>query len=70
MLQPPSINVIYYYNGDRHFDKGIHVLIQARLLKSCVAYAFICSSISWHIEDLHNRFSMCSTKPESDLKFV
>ena len=26
------------------------------------------SSISWHIEDMHKRFSMCITNPETDLK--
>ena len=28
-----------------------------------------CSSISWHIEDMHERLSMCNTNPEIDLKF-
>ena len=78
MLQPPSITIIFY-NGNHHFDlqnisrtqiEGfrIQILTQARLLKSCSAHALIWSLISWHIGDLHNRFSMCSTKPENDLK--
>ena len=28
------------------------------------------SSISWHIEDMHKRLSMCKTNPENDLKSI
>ena len=28
------------------------------------------SSISRHIEDMHERFSMCNTNPENDLKSI
>ena len=40
---------------------------QVKVLKSCVAHVLIRSSISWHIEDLHERFSMCNTNPENNL---
>ena len=58
MLQPPSITVIDY------------LPFEARVLKIWVTQASSCSSISWHIEDMHERFSMCNTNPENDLKSI
>ena len=44
--------------------------LEASVLKNCVTQASSWSSISWHIEDVHERFSMCNTNPENDLKSI
>ena len=41
-----------------------------RVLNIWVTQALSWSSISWHIEDLHKRLSMCNTNPENDLKSI
>ena len=80
MLQPPSITVIDY-NENHNFWFTKYVTKAEKIHGSCPATwsesveklsneALSWSSISWHIEDMHKRFSMCNTNPKNDLKFI
>ena len=81
MSQPPSITVILQmgivtliyeiYQAPKPRGSTVHALpLEARVLKNRVTKVSSCSSISWHIEDMHERFSMCNTNPENDLKSI
>ena len=66
------------YNGNRNFDlqnisptksRGF-IRVHALRLKIWATQTLSWSSISWHIEDMHKRFSMCNTNPENVLNFI
>ena len=80
MLQPPNITEIDY-NGNFNYELQKKLRTQAeRIQCSCLArervlnirvmQALSWSLISWHIEDMHKRLSMCNTNPENVLKSI
>ena len=76
---PPSITImgivtfIYITHPSREDSVFVHALppgATRRVLKYRVTQALSWSSSSWHIKDIHERFSTCNTNPENDLKSV